>query len=537
MIRFKYILLIVATVLLASCEKLETVNTDPNNPVEVPSNVVFSGAEKFIMDYVYDVWFSGRQCMVYSQYWAQRNYTEEDRYQIRESVNNSYFNYFYRALATLDRVIELNTSPAVALENSVYGANCNQIAASRILKAWLYLVLTDTWGAIPYSEAGKLLEGVYYPKYDSQQTVYAGLLSELKAASAQIDESEPAFTGGDRIYGGDASKWKKFANSLICRIAVHTSKVDPQWRQHIAEALAGGVFESNDDAAAYHYSVIAPEYCHFYEGTYIQGRNDFTITRPFADILKGQRDTLNSKTHPWEGVTDPRLYMFTSPGPRGSYIGQPYGLPTYLSSGYRGNAPNWYGAQPMHLQPDYPTPLMTYAELLYILSEYNGFSEEEYREGIAASIDYWSEVSGMPVDPAEAEAYVEAVVEKGGVNAETVAIQKYIDLYTNGTEAWTEIRRTGYPAQLTRPGDIIVGAAENDVVLGEDATGEDVLFKPLSETKGLIIARVKYPTNESTVNGENFNAAVSQLQDGTNNYYSQMFWDVRTLSNLHPANK
>ena len=143
----------------------------------------------------------------------------------------------------------------------------------------------------------------------------------------------------------------------------------------------------------------------------------------------------------------------------------------------------------------------------------------------------------MPVDPAEAAAYLEAVVDQGGVNAETVAIQKYIDLYTNGTEAWTEIRRTGYPAQLTRPGEIIAGAAENDVVLGEDATGEDVLFRPLSETKGLIIARVKYPTNESTVNGEHFNAAVAQLEDGTNNYYSRMFWDVRTQGNRHPANK
>ena len=88
---------------LSSCIKDE-VNQDPNNPQNVPSNMLMSGAEKWIVDNIYDLWFSGRQCMVYSQYWCQRNYTEEDRYQIRESVNNSYFNYLYQGVANLIKV-------------------------------------------------------------------------------------------------------------------------------------------------------------------------------------------------------------------------------------------------------------------------------------------------------------------------------------------------------------------------------------------------------------------------------------------------
>ena len=55
--------------------------------------------------------------------------------------------------------------------------------------------------------------------------------------------------------------------------------------------------------------------------------------------------------------------------------------------------------------------------------------------------------------------------------------------------------------------------------------------------KGDIIARLKYPTNESTLNGDNWKAAVAKLTDGTNNYYSKMFWDVRTSTYDHPANK
>ena len=272
--------------------------------------------------------------------------------------------------------------------------------------------------------------------------------------------------------------------------------------------------------AAYHYSATAPEWCLFYEGTFIDMRNDFTITRPFVDILKGQPDTLNSKTHPWEGTVDPRLAMFTTPR-NGVYIGIPFGIPSNtMQAAYRNAAPNWYTAPPMHLKPGYQVPLMTYAEVQFIISERNGFSMAEYAEGVEASIDYWSSVSGVSVSNADKAAYISDVTQS--VDAEAVALQKYIDLYTNGTEAWVEIRRTGYPDQLLKPGEISVGT---------------ITFTPLSDTKGLIIPRVKYPTNESTLNGASYNEAVSKLDGGTNNYHTQMFWDKRSLADPHPANK
>ena len=96
----------------------------------------------------------------------------------------------------------------------------------------------------------------------------------------------------------------------------------------------------------------------------------------------------------------------------------------------------------------------------------------------------------------------------------------------NGTEAWTEYRRTGYPTQILKPGEI---SCISD--------GETLKFTTLSDTKGDIISRVKYPTNESTLNKTSFDAAVANLQDKTNNYYSKMFWDVRSTTNPHPANK
>lgn len=522
---YKYLLMGILCLCAVACEDLDTLNEDPNNPTEVPSNMLMSGTQKWIMDNVYDNWFSGRQNLLYAQYWAQRNYTEEDRYQIRESTNNSYFNYLYQGIANLEKIVEMNTNVETAAANSAYGANNNQIAAARILKVWLMDIITDTWGNVPYTEVAQLeSNGVLYCRYDSQQDIYAGMLDELTEAVSMIDESQQAFTSGDNIYNGDASKWKKFGNSLKCRLAIHLSKIDPDWRNYIAEAIADGVFADNSDAASYRYSSGGSEYSQFYDGFFVSRRNDFTITKPFVDLLQGVRDDLNGKSHPWEGTVDPRLMMYTTSS-NGSYQGIPYGIPNSYTATLRAGTPNWYSNPPAILNADFAVPLMTFAELKFILSEYNNYSASDYREGVEASIGYWASLTGTSIPSTDITAYVDAVSQR--VDAETVAVQKYIDLYMNGTEAWTEIRRTGYPEQLLRPGEISATTADET----------QIIFEPLSEVQDDIIARVPYPTNESTLNGANWQEAVSNLTDGTNNYYSKMYWDVRSSSYDHPMNR
>ena len=525
----KYTLIASFCISAFSCSDQEAMNVNPNVASSVPSNMIMNAAEKWTMDNIYDNWFSGRQCLVYSQQWSQRNYTEEDRYQIRESVNNSYFKYMYMGLNNFQKVIDMNTDEATKNASSAYGANANQIAAAMIMKVWLADVMTDTWGGIPYSEALKLeSDDVLYAKYDDQKDLYAQLMNELTEAVNMIDESEPAFTSGDVIYDGDASKWKKFGNSLKCRLAIHMSKVDSNWKTYIQQALASGVMESNDDAAKFQYTATGDEYCKFYEGFYVDRRNDFAINKTLADLMKGQPDTLNAKTHPWEGVIDPRIHVYTVDDGvwNGMAVATQTGIQARLFT--QDGVASWYHNQPPVLYKTYAVPLMTYAELKFIIGEYNGFSVEDYLEGVEASIDYWYDVMESIYDADEVAAYLEAVSKN--VNAEAYAIQKYIDLFTNGTEAWTEIRRTGYPEQIVRPGEICA-------VYNTDEGQAPYVFTPLSEVKNDIIARVKYPTDESTLNSDSWNAAVAKLQDGTNNYYSKMFWDVRTSSYDHPANK
>lgn len=512
-----------------SCKDLEELNIDPNQPSSVSTATLMTGAQKSMLDYIYDNWFSGRQALVYSQYWAQRTYTEEDRYQVRESVNNNYFNYLYRVAGNLDNIEKLNTDDATKKGMATYGDNNNQIAAAKILKVWLMQIMADTWGSIPYNEAFKLEEGVLYPKYDDLNTLYYQFIAELDEATAMINEDAEVFTEGDLIYNGDATAWKKFGNSLKCKIALRLSKIDPNWKKYIAEAVAAGIFTSNSDNAVFNYSATAPNQSYFYKGFFEDGRNDFSVAKPFVDLLKGQADTLNVKSHPWKGVVDPRLPIYTS-ARNGKYIGLPYGLTSaQMTSSIRNAAPSFYADEPLVVQPNFAISLLSYSEICFILSEYKGFSVPEYKEGVKSSLEYWNDlytkVMGKALLSSTSIADYVTVVSKR-VDAETVATQKYIHLYMNGTEAWSEYRRTGYPTTLLKPG-------EHSYVVG----GTILDFTTLSETKGDLPARVKYPTNESTLNPTGFKDAVSKLTDGSNNYYSKMFWDVRSVGNPHPANK
>ncbi len=525
-IYYKILIAVLILVSAASCQNMDELNVNPNSPAKVATATILTGSQKKMMDYIYDVWFSGRQALPYAQYWCQRSYTEEDRYQIRESVNNNYFNQLYLVAGDYKLIEDLNTNADTKAVASASGNNNNQIAVAKISKVWLMQVIADTWGSVPYLQAFKLKEGVNYPAYDDLAVLYPKFITELNEAIALIDATQSAFNSGDEIYGGDAGLWKKFANSLKCRMAIRLSKVDSNWKTYIDQAVASGVFTSNDDEAMFTYSNEAPNECFFYRGYIVDGRNDFSITKPFTDLLKGQRDTLNNKQHPWQGVLDPRLALYTTPR-SGKYIGLPYGLQNAnMTAAVRNAAPTWYppAAQPAILNKNFPVPLMTYAELCFILSERNNFDKTWYEKGIQASMEHWANIAGTSIDQTVIDAYIAAV--NTTVNAETVATQKYIHLYMQGTEAWSEYRRTGYPLTMLKPGEVSYKAGSTLLT-----------FTPLSDTKGDLPARVKYPTNESTLNPTGFSAAIAKLTDGTNNYYSKMYWDVRTTAIPHPANK
>ena len=125
----------------------------------------------------------------------------------------------------------------------------NKYAAARIWRVVIFQRLTDTYGDIPYAEAGLGYDQqIYKPKYDAQQNIYMDMLNELDQACTSFDESKPTYGAADLVYGGDVGKWKRFGYSMMLRLGMRLSKVDPAMAQTwVAKAINGGVMTSNDD--------------------------------------------------------------------------------------------------------------------------------------------------------------------------------------------------------------------------------------------------------------------------------------------------
>ncbi|HNX01690.1 MAG TPA: SusD/RagB family nutrient-binding outer membrane lipoprotein, partial [Candidatus Cloacimonadota bacterium] len=122
---------------ITSCTKnFDEINDNPNLPEKVTTPSLLTAAQKGLCDDIYDEWWGGRQSMLYAQYWVQRNYPSEDRFAIRQSVNNQYFRRIYHDVMNLMEIIKLNTNADTKAAAAIYGDNNNQIAVATILKVW-----------------------------------------------------------------------------------------------------------------------------------------------------------------------------------------------------------------------------------------------------------------------------------------------------------------------------------------------------------------------------------------------------------------
>ncbi|MCK9204386.1 MAG: SusD/RagB family nutrient-binding outer membrane lipoprotein [Bacteroidales bacterium] len=518
------------------CTKnFDKINENPNQPAEVTTASLFTSAQKGLCDDIYDEWWAGRQSLLWAQYWVQRNYPSEDRYAIRQNIDNLYWRLIYHDVQDLIEIISLNTDPATKTKAATSGDNTNQIACATILKVWAMQIMADTWGDIPYSQAFKgddPTNPIPTPKYDKLVDIYAQFYTELAAAVASINEDNGGFTSGDVIFDGDMALWKKFGNSLRLRIAMRISNTDnyAAARALVQEVGVDGFMTSNADNAKFPYIGQTPNNSPLYDAFWTSARNDFTVAKPFINILKGVNDTLNGKINPFFGLIDPRLQLYTRDRPAGSgnYYGIPYGMTEGQTQAYWGKklAPSYYGTAayskttaPVILNSKYAPVYMEYAEVAFMLSELNNWDQTYYMYGVEASIDHWRDVctdlEGWSADDVAAfnvvkEAYLAALPPAG---EETVLTQKYLAFFNQGYQAWAEYRRTGQPKMLLVPG-------ENTSV---DADGNMITFIPLI-TISTIPWRLTYPQQEYTVNGANVTAAASQI--GGDKMTTKLFWEL-----------
>ncbi len=412
----------------------------------------------------------------------------------------------------------LNTDPASKVKMLTYGSNENQIAAARIMLSYVFANLADAFGDIPYYSYGNKdadfqalnIDATLQPKFGTQAKVYADILKELKEASEMIDFSQKTvFSEGDQLFKSPA-KLKKFANSLRLRIATRVRGVVPGAEAHIADAIASGVMTSNDDTVGLTYENNLVNPSPFFS-TYIE-RSDFAISKTFVQLLKGESGVF--------GV-DPRIFKYASPvdvrvGAIRSQTmyeatnideiqGMPYGVPSTLASSQAGSE-SFFGKS--ILKPGATEIFMEYAEVEFLLSEANGWSQDHYEKGVRASMQRWG------VDATKINTFVNALPAASKANVMT---QKYIALFMQPNEAWSEYRRTGYPNTLLKPGQ----TAELNIPSASEVT--TYTFTSLIAGLKDVPTRIFYPTNVQTLNTANYQAASANI--GGDKMDTKLIWD------------
>lgn len=511
---------LVLIVLLSGCDKnFDKINTNPNATTEASTPALLSQAIRDLGYNDFDVWYSGRQSDVLAQQFSQRNYTSEDRYSFRTNVTDGFFRNNYIYLNNLQQIINLNTNDATKDKYAaLYGDNSMQIACAEIMKAWGIHLLTDYFGDIPYSQALQL-DKYPQPAYDKQKDVYDGLISVLKKSAddlnALIEAGGSGFESGDLLYNGDLTQWVKFANSLRLRLALRASNVDAAYLTEAQDAIADGVFESNSDNAICPFSTAgAPNEAPWYNGFFVSGRNDFSFTQGFIELLKG--NSFLYFTNPFEGIKDPRYVVMTLNAAY-SKFGVPYGMSDgqtqswWATTGSSKRVSLYNPANPLTMA-NFPSTFLDYPTVCFMVCEIEGWDATWFQKGVEASLEKWG---------AADDGYVSAIMDKFNAattndqKEEIVITQKYINLVKQSAEAWAEYRRTGYPKSIVKPGEI--------TYVKDDGT--EIKFTPVpgSESGSDIAARFKYPNSEYTLNKANVEAAVANMGEDT--HAQRVWWD------------
>jgi hypothetical protein len=458
-----YILMLVIASAGGCTNDFEDINTNKNIPNNVTPDLLLSGViRNMINSQVNEAWGIGN---IVVQHHSKIQFVNEDRYLWGQQ--NGVWDNVYSNMRNVKNILD-----------QVGNDNQNGYrGVALILKSWMFALATDAYGDIPYTDATKgKTDGVYLTKYDTQETIYAGVLADLKTANDILKVSTTSISG-DILFGGGASsllKWRKLANSLRIRYLMRISKqkdVKAEMQAIVADPANNPVFEGIQDNAELKFLAAAPNQWTLY-GARVGSFDEFRISKTMTDRLTA--------------LNDPRLYIFGRPTQASVAAGKPVisGVPNGL-----GDVPalNYNGGpqgvsrvgytfaclvcnDPGQAPPDPAAPrgiLMNYSELMFILAEASekgmittGKAEDYYDKGLRSNFDYWKGVVpasyGINTTP-PATYFTQSAVAYTGTSQEKlakIALQKWVALYFNGLEAWFDWRRTGMPEIIPGPDNL-----------------------------------------------------------------------------------
>lgn len=393
----------------------------------------------------------------------------------------------------------------------------------RIWRAQVFMMLVDSYGDVPYTEAGKAVsDAIFYPKYDDDAAIYDNLYAEIKAALAAFNPAAD-FVSSDLFYGtrgrnattnatDQVAKWRKLGNSLLLRLGMRYSKVNASKAQSIAaEAFAGGVMTANSDNAYVKY-----------DGTlYVQAENN--NLRNFSNFNYAAEPFVNQL----KSTNDPRakfmIATFTDPGALvnetnpdvtlANQFGVPIGVTNIelAKAPYRGARGAGLNYSQMHVHrmasPAAPDFWVTYAQTSLLLAEaahrgwVTGSAQTYYENAIRADMQVYSLYPNTTAIP---ESDITAYLANPNVafNAtdalRLINTQYWVINIRNGAEAFANFRRSGFPALSPN------------------------MFN--NKLQGGFARRLSYPNAESSANAPSYQAAATAI--GGDNLLSRVFWDI-----------
>jgi len=479
----KVILIAISLLVVASCktdDQYEDLNRDPKNPTEVDADFLFNAAVKSLFDQMTSTNVNLNVFKLLAQYFTETQYIDEANFDLTtRNIPQGHWSEMYR-----DVLLDLQTAKQNVMDDVelTEGEKNARIAQIEVLMVYTYQQLVDTFGNIPYSES---LDPITYPlpAYDDAATIYGDLITRINAAIPNLTGSGFAT---DNIYGGDMEKWTKFGNSLKLKLGIHLSDVDAATAKTTVEsAVAGGIFESNEDNAILEYSSATPNTNPLWVDLEQSGRSDFIAANTIVDVMNPLNDPRRAyyfKDNIRDSInTDSVIYT-------GGIYGDKNAFGDYTQLGT------------LLYEPTFRGDILDYAEVSFYLAEAveRGFNvpgtvEDHYVDAITASIMDWGGTEDEVMDYL-ANPDVAYATAAGDWKAK-IGTQFWIAMFNRGFVGWTVWRRFDVPT-MNIPVD-----TENPVPF-----------------------RYTYPVNEQNLNDTNRVDAATAI--GGDEQSTKLFWDV-----------
>jgi hypothetical protein len=507
-------------------DKVTEANNNPNDPTDAPSTALFTnsvrlGAARWL-DGV-----GGTRYGFLAQHFAEVQYPDDDTYQsarLGAAATTPLFDRSYSAeLQDLDLLIDRGIT---ANDAGLWGP-------ALVLSTWEFGVLTDVFGDIPFTETFQARE-ITQPAYDPQKTVYDSIFVRLNAASDALASADASLGSGDPIYGGDPESWRRFANSLRLRHAVRLANVGSELARinsEIAAARAaseGGLIEENDQNA----TLVWPG-----DGIYdnpwannFKGRDDHRLSTRFMSIMRDLQDPRVTKLAMPAPTVIPEIHTvevgdetiahdvtinYCPGGGATCYVGLANALTQDIASPLIPNTSRpgeiFYPGVTAYGTfggpgKAFPSFFFTAAETNFLLAEaaergWGGLSAAQapiyYNRGITRAMEL------LGIDAGDITTYLArpgVAYVAGPAGLTQIAVQKWLALFTDQIQAWTEVRRTCQPA-IVEPGPF----ARFDT----------------------IPRRLQYSTTDRAVNRTQYNEGVAGLTPSSDVMTARFYWDNR----------